>query len=77
MRVTLIRLVTPEVLLSNAVSHECTLGEFLQDIHDETRRYARDNPNAKSVDVFWHLDEYCAKKYGDCHWQIVAIDSLL
>lgn len=77
MRATIIAYNTPELLYRNTVCHECTCGEFLQDIKAETKRYLKEQGLVSDVDVYWHLDEYCEKKYGACHWQMVSVRSLL
>ncbi len=77
MRVTTISYDTPELLYRNAVCHECTCGEFLKDMEEETKRYVKKQGLVNQVDLFWHLDEYCEKKYGPCHWQTISTRSIL
>jgi len=79
---TVIKLVTPDAEYRNLVAHQCSCGEFLKDIRREIVEFMKGKAESelKSVsktDVFWHLSEYCDKKYGPCHWQQLSIDSLL
>jgi hypothetical protein len=60
----------------NLVIHECSLGEFINDLQREIREFTKDKKVSK-IDIFWHVDEYCTQKYGRCPWQMVTIDSLL
>ena len=77
MQVTIIRCNTLDVLYCSVVPHECTLGEFLQDIREETKKYVKLHQPVTEIDLFWHLDDYCDKKYGVCHWQLVGTDAIL
>jgi hypothetical protein len=76
--VTVIKVATRDVVYTNLVYHDCPCGEFFRDIQREAREFNTSKKGeASRLDVFWHLDEYCEKKYGPCYWQIVTIDSLL
>lgn len=76
--VTLIKVTTPDAEYTNVVYHNCSLGEFLKDIRREIDRYRMEvDGEALKIDLFWHLDEYCTRKHGDTHWQIINIKSLL
>ena len=79
MNTTTIQMETPELLWVNVVGHDCTCGEFLQNIREEVKRYLLHNPKASNVDVFWHLDEYCDDHIGyePCHWQKVTVGRLI
>ena len=77
MRVTTIKMVTPDLLYLNTVVHECSFGEFMQDLKEEVKIYLTGHEKASYVDVFWHLDEYCNQKYGLCHWQKVDMRFLM
>lgn len=77
MNVTIIKCETPDILYYNTVRHECTCGQFLQDIKDEVKRYLLGHKDAKQIDIFWHLDEYLDEKYGACYWQMVSIETLV
>ena len=55
--------------------HQCSLAEFLKDIQREIDEFIKDK-QVNQIDIFWHLGEYCDKKYGRCQWQIVTLDSL-
>lgn len=77
MYVTTIRHETPDLIFLNTICHECTCGEFLQDIREEVRKYKKEHEQVSQVDLYWHLDSYCDGKYGPCHWQLVHIRSLL
>ncbi len=74
---TIIECVTPEIIYFNLVFHECLCGEFAQDIKRETKEYLEKKGKLTQIDIFWHLDEYCEKHYGQCHWQTINIDSLV
>lgn len=58
--------------LANVVAHECSCGEFATDIDREVGRFIGKG-KCSLIDIFWHLDEYCEKKYGSCHWQEIDI----
>jgi len=87
MEATMIVHRTSDMLYQNLVLHECSCGEFLLDIAKECREFGMRRDNTKEcgvvtrgiskVDLFWHLDEYCEKKYGPCYWQLVTITSLV
>ncbi len=77
MHVTTIKYVTPDMIWLNTVGHDCLCGEFMVDIMGEARKFKAEHKDAKQVDVFWHLDEYCERKYGTCHSQQVSIETLL
>ena len=77
MEVTIIKLLTQDVLYSNAVCHKCTCGEFLQDIREETHIYLAGKKQAHPIDLFWHLDGYCEKKYGASYWHQISINALM
>ena len=79
MRVTIIQCSTPELLYLNTVAHKCTCGEFRRDIAEEVITFLKQtgNEEATKVDIYWHLDDYCEKKYGLCHWQKVNVETIL
>lgn len=76
MNSTNIQVVTPETKYINAVAHECTLGEFANDMRDEAKKYRGQQPNKKAsyIDLFWHLGEYCDGKYGKCFHQTLDVE---
>jgi len=75
--VTVIKCRTPGADYTNLVFHKCSLGEFQKDIQEEIRKSFPERRKISKMDVFWHLNEYCNKKYGECHWQILNVDSTL
>lgn len=75
--VTLIQCISTEVVYLHLVSHECSCGEFAKDIQKEAKKFIEETEKPSQVDVFWHLDEYCEKHYGPCHWQTTSIESLI
>jgi len=74
---TVISCEAEDIIYRSIVAHECTLGEFLYDLRDKTRRYLKLHKKSSGVDLFWHLDDYCNEKYGTCPWQGASIVSLL
>lgn len=76
LNVTIIKYIATDAEYTNAVAHQCTCGEFLKDIRREIEEFTKDKPVSK-IDIFWHLDGYCEKKYGPCYWQVLTIDSLM
>ena len=79
MRVTTLKIVTPDLIYVLTVAHECNFGEFMQDLREEVKTYLRQEENEKAspIDIFWHLDEYCNQKYGPCQQQKVDLRALL
>lgn len=61
----------------NFVTHECSFGVFLADMDREIKEFTAGKKVVGQMDIFWHLDEYCKRTYGACHWQAVSVTSLL
>lgn len=61
---------------ANLVAHECSCGEFLEDIRREIGEFTKKG-KCSALDIFWHLDDYCREKYGPCHWQDINIRNLI
>jgi len=72
--VTVIKCRTLDVDYTNLVFHECSLGEFRKDIQEEIRRFCSEG-TLSEIDIFWHLNGYCEKKYGPCHWQVLYAEA--
>jgi|GEM_PF-4575813 len=80
MRATLITQQTRDDVFLNVVAHCCSCGEFLRDIQREADKFREErcqNKPLSKIDIFWHLNEYCEKKYGPCHWQRVSIEAIV
>ena len=76
MNSTIIKHTTADAEYRNLVVHQCSFAEFLKDIRREIDEFTKDKQVSK-MDIFWHLDEYCDKKYGRCQWEIITIASLM
>ena len=77
MKSTTFRAETGDAHYVNTVCHDCGLGEFYEDMQDESKKYFKENKKASGLDLFWYLGEYCDKKYGKCHSQQLDIRSLV
>lgn len=79
MNVTMIKVVSPDLLYINTVVHECTFCEFMEDLSEEVKRFLSHAEEKKycQIDIFWHICEYCDQKYGPCHWQQMDLRVLL
>lgn len=76
MNATVIKHVTPDAEYRNLVVHQCSCTEFVMDILREIEEFTKDKHVGK-IDIFWHLGEYCDKKYGRCPWQTVTVGTLM
>jgi len=79
MNATILRCNDSSVHYINLIIHECNMFEFKEDLRKEIRRFIKEKEDKEQVgtmDVFWHLDDYCEKKYGVLHWQTIEMDEL-
>ena len=77
-KVTFIKHITPDVVYLNAVTHDCTIGEFLTDLQNTVLEYLNTNDgNVSASDLFWYINKYCDEKYGQCYWQQVSLQTVI